>query len=90
MHIKFKPVFYEKAQDLKRNYKFSVSWLISFAIVEYLDDILNEMATPENQKKIMDNYDQNYIYIAKMYGKIPVFIAMWGVPEKKYLNRVLE
>ena len=88
-HIDLKPVFYEKAQDLKRNFKFSVSWFITFAIINYLDDIVKEMTEPGNQGNIMDNYDQNFIYIAKSYGKIQGFITLWGVPEEKYLNKLL-
>ena len=43
MHVTFKPVFYEKVQDLRRNYKFSVSWFISYAINKYLDIIVKKM-----------------------------------------------
>lgn len=87
MHVRFNPLIYEKTQDMKRNYKFSVSWLVSYAIINYLDEIMKEITDNENNN--VDNYDQNFIHIVKMYGGIRGFITLWGVPEEKYLNKLL-
>jgi hypothetical protein len=40
-HINLEPEFYEKALDLRRHFKFSVSWFIAFAITNYLDELVN-------------------------------------------------
>ncbi len=88
-HIKFDPVFYEKAIDSRRNFKFSVSWFIAYAIVNYLDEIVKEMTDPENKGNMQDNYDHNFVYIAKTFGGIRGFITIYGVPEEKHLKNLL-
>jgi hypothetical protein len=90
MHVKFEPVFYEKALDLRRHYKYSVSWFISYAIMEYLDDIVGKLLNPENRKKIWDNYDRNYIYISREYENIHTFTVSWGFVKEKYLKKLLQ
>jgi hypothetical protein len=89
MHITYYPVFYEKAQDLKRNFKFSVSWFITYAIANYLDSIVGELLDSTNNKIIMDNYDHNFIHIIQNYGNIKGFLTLWGVPDIIYINRLL-
>lgn len=76
-------LFIKNSIILKRNFKFSVSWFISYAINKFLDEIVKEMINPENQRNTVDNYDQNFIHIAKMSGELRVFITIWGVPEEK-------
>ena len=88
-HIILDPVFYEKALDFRRNFKFSVSWLISFAVMNYLDEIVENMSNPDNHDSIMDNYHRNFVYISKMLGGIHVFVTMMGIPEEKYLEKLL-
>ena len=68
---------------------FSVSWFLSFAIFNYIDEIVKELNNTEIQENILDNYDQNFIYMARMFGGIKGFLTLWGVPEEKYLNRLL-
>ncbi len=82
-HIDLEDVFYEKALDLRRNFKFSVSWFIAFGIINYLNELVNEMSNPKNPEKIMDNYDRNSVYIARMLGGVQVFISMLGYPKLK-------
>jgi hypothetical protein len=86
-HIDFEPVFYEKALDLRRNYKFSVSWFIAYGILNYLDEIVENLLNPENKRKIEDNYDRNYVYIHRKLGNIPAFIAIWGIPKEKHIKK---
>jgi hypothetical protein len=85
-HVEFEPVFYEKAQDLRRNFKFSVSWFIAYGICEYLDDIVEGILNPKSKAK--DNYDRDYTYKAKKFGKIRIFIAIWNIPRLKHLKKL--
>ncbi len=87
--IKFEPVFYEKALDMRRNFKYSVSWFIAYGIDNFLDELVNEMLNPEDPEIIADNYDRNSVYIARLLGDVQVFISMLGFPEEKYLTRFI-
>ncbi len=82
-HINLEPVDYEKLLDLRRHFKFSVSWFIAFAIINYLDELVNDLCNSGNRKKILDNYASNYVYISKMTGSIRVFITMMDTRSKK-------
>jgi hypothetical protein len=82
-HIKLDPEFYEKVLDLRRHFKFSVSWFIAFAITNYLDELINELMNPEDYEKIMDNYTGDYVYISKMVGSKRVFITILDTRREK-------
>ncbi len=88
-HINIDSVFYEKYLDLRRNFKFSVSWFIAFAIKYYLDELVYDLSNPRDTKKILDNYERNFVYITKMLGNVPLFISILGFPESKYLQRLM-
>ncbi len=87
--INLEPVFYEKALDLRRNFKYSVSWFIAYAIENFLDELVDEMLNPEDPELIADNYNRNSVYIARLLGDVQVFISMLGFPEEKYLERFI-
>ncbi len=82
-HINLEPEFYEKALDLRRHFKFSVSWFIAFAIMYYLDELISDLSNPENSEKNMDNYLRDYAYISKMIGSKSVFITILETEGKK-------
>jgi hypothetical protein len=82
-HINLEPEFYEKVLDLRRHFKFSVSWFIAFAITNYLDELVNELKNPKNCEKPMDNYTGDYAYISKMVGSKRVFITMLDTRREK-------
>ncbi len=82
-HINLEPVFYEKALDLRRHFKFSVSWFIAFAIFNYLDELVKDLSNSGNREKILDNYVKDYVYISKMVGGMRVFITMMKTQSKK-------
>jgi hypothetical protein len=75
-HIKLDSLFYEKDLVLRRNFKFSFSWFIAFAIVNYLDELVYELKNPKNCNNILDKYVKDYVYISKMVGSKRVFITM--------------
>jgi hypothetical protein len=75
-HVKLDPLFYEKDLVLRRHFKFSFSWFIAFAIVNYLDELIYELRNPKGCENTLDNYTRDYVYISKMVGSIRVFITM--------------
>jgi hypothetical protein len=87
-HINIEPVFYEKYLDLRRNCKFSVSFLIAHAIKNYLDELIYDFSNSEDTKETLDNYVRNFVYITKMLGTIPLYISILGIPELKYLKKL--
>ncbi len=88
-HINIESVFYEKYLDLRRNLKFSVSWFIAYAIKNYLNELVFDLINTDNTKVTPDNYARNFVYITKMLGTIPLYISILGVPELKYLEKLL-
>jgi hypothetical protein len=89
-HVTYRSRMYEKALDMRRFFKCSVSFIISFAIFKYLDEIVERIKDSENSNRIMDNYPSNYIFISKMYNGIQGFTIIWGVPEQKYLENLIQ
>jgi hypothetical protein len=82
-HIKLEEEFYEKALDLRRHFKFSVSWFIAFAIVNYLDELVSDLKNPGSREKILVNYARDYAYISEMSGTIRVFLTMMDTRSQK-------
>jgi hypothetical protein len=82
-HISLEEEFYEKALDLRRHCKFSVSWFIAFAIVNYLDELLRDLKNPGKSEKIMDNYVRDYAYFSEMIGSVRVFLTMMDTQSQK-------
>ncbi len=84
-HINIKPVFYEKAQDLRRHFKYSVSWFIAFAIKYYLDELISDLKNPKKNENILVNYMGDYVYLSEMVGSFRVFLTMMETQSKKTL-----
>ncbi len=82
-HINLEPVFYDKVLDLRRHFKFSVSWFVAFAIINYLDELVNDLNHSGNSAKNLDNYTGDYVYISEMAGSILVFITMMETQSNK-------
>ncbi len=89
MHIRFDPVIYEKAQDMRRNYKFSVSWLLAYGIIHFLDEIISEMTGSEDSGRETDNSDENYFTFSDIFGDVRSFMSFWGVPEDEHLKKFI-
>jgi hypothetical protein len=82
-HVNLEAEFYEKAHDLRRHFKYSVSWFIAFAIVNYLDELVNELKNPGNSENIPDNYVRDYAYISEMLGSFRVFLTIMDTQRRK-------
>jgi hypothetical protein len=82
-HINLKSEFYEKAQDLRRHFKFSVSWFIAFAIVNYLDELIYDLNNSGNSENILDNYVRDYVYFSEMVDSKRIFVTILDTQAKK-------
>ena len=75
-HIKLRQDEYELFIDLRKFYKFSVSFLITFAIIKYLDEIVSKI---ENST---DNYNyKNYILSRIIISGVICWVLYWGLPD---------
>ena len=74
---------YEMWCDLRKAYKLSASCIIALAIELYLDDILNGTEKP-------DNYCNFYTTKPKYYGHVYTNLIIWGSPDKRNLQKLLE
>ncbi len=82
-HINLESLSYEKVQDFRRHFKFSVSWFIAFGIINYLDELVSELRNSGNSEKNLDNYTRNYAYIYEIVGSIRVFLTIMETQSKK-------
>ncbi len=84
-HVSLNHDVYEKGLDMRRVYKYSVSFIIEKAVRKYLRKVEKDI----KEKKKGDNYMPVYIIIQKYYQNIPAFHIYWGIPDHKTLNRHL-
>jgi hypothetical protein len=86
LHVTFDNDTYEKGLDCRKFFKVSVSLLISFAFINYYDEIISSY---QNKCDLMDNYPRNYILITKLFNSIQGFIILWGYPGVEHLENLL-
>lgn len=84
--VSFQEDVYEKCFDLKKLYKFSVSFFISIAIEQYLDELIIEL----NQYKSSDNYSSNYILIHSKSGSFNMISLIWDMIDTNTLVKLQE
>jgi hypothetical protein len=89
MHVRFNPVVYEKAQDMRNNYKFSVSWFLAYGIVNFLDEIVSELTgSGDCDGKVEDGLGREYVSFSVVFGGLRGFFSFWGDPGKKFLKNL--
>ena len=86
IHIWLQPTLYENCLDIRKIYKISVSFMIAFAVDNYLDNLTgrNSPAT--------DNYiphSRNYIFVEQDCEGTRLFSTFWGFPGQEYLEKYL-
>ncbi len=86
LHVSFTEDIYEKALDMRKVLKMSVSFIIARAIEVYLNDVIRELS----DKTDTDNYIQEYVCISNKYNGFLNFSIFWSnQPDKiikKYTN----
>ncbi len=80
VHIRLVEELYEMCQDLRKSYKMSVSYIVTVAIIKYL----NKIRDSKNRYRT-DNYHSCYIYIAKNQHGKRNFIIYWYYPGNETL-----
>jgi hypothetical protein len=74
INIVFNEYEYEYCQDLRKFYKMSISYILAFAVLRYLDEIFKG-------NKSTDKYFYcNYIFIKKIIDNIVCWGIYWGIP----------
>ena len=89
LHVTLDQHFYDTSLNFRNFCKFSVSFLISFAILNFLDEIVEKLIHARMNNKKVDNYPLNYIAISKMFDEIQGFIVIWGIPDEKKLKDLI-
>ncbi len=75
LHVLLWPDEYEFFLDLRKVCKMSVSFLISYAVAKYLDEVINSLI-----KRTDNNRYKNYTIINRVVDGIICWIYYWGVP----------
>ena len=82
-HVTLDQHLYENSLDFRNFFKVSASFLISFAILNFLDVLVKKLVNASMNNQKVDNYPLNYMVIAKMFDDIQGFIVIWGYRRKK-------
>ncbi len=86
IHAWFEPSVYENCLDIRKIYKISVSFMIAFAIDNYLDKWLR------TGSPVTDNYvsgSRDYLFVEQNCEGIRHFSTFWGCPKQEYLEKYL-
>jgi hypothetical protein len=71
---------YEYYLDMRKFYKMSVSFILAYAVMKYINEVVNELL---NGNKNTDNYSyRNYIFIKTTSNETICWQIYWGVPQK--------
>lgn len=80
LHIILNEYEYEYYLDMRKFYKMSVSLILAYAVMNYLNDIVNELLKGNNNT---DNYYyRNYFFIKNTINEVICWKAYWGLPQK--------
>ena len=88
-HVTLDDRLYFASLDFRNFFKVSVSFLISFAILNFLDVLVKKLINARMDNRKVDNYPLNYVIIAKMFDDIQGFIVIWGIPDEKKLKDLI-
>jgi hypothetical protein len=81
LHLSLRPDEYEYFLDLRKIFKFSVSFLVSYAVEKYLDEILDNLCKGD------DNYRyKNYMLTRVIVDGVISWILSWGIPRTIITN----
>ncbi len=83
LHVSFSADIYEKALDLRKLMKMSVSFLIAMSVQLYLKQIIQEFTQKENT----DNNRKEYTYISGKFNDLLFFSIFWNSPPKKIIKK---
>ncbi len=82
LHVSFTTDVYEKALDLRKVLKMSVSFIIAKAV----ENVLNEILDDYSKTKTTDNYCRNYVFIPNYNDGVLYFTIFWQYPLEEILK----
>ena len=84
LHIVMNEYEYEYYLDMRKFFKMSVSFILAYAVMRYLDEVLK-------MNKSADNYCyQNYIFMKEVVNGIICWQTYWGIPPKyRYIETIM-
>ncbi len=82
LHVSFTTDIYEKAIDLRKVLKMSVSFIIAKAVENILNEIINDFLKTNKT----DNYFRNYVFIPNYHDGVLYFTIFWQYPPVEILN----
>ncbi len=81
-HVAMNEYEYEYYLDMRKFYKMSVSFILAYAAMRYLDEILNDLL---NGDKNTDNYFyKNYIFVKRTIDGITCWQIYCGIPQRLF------
>ena len=81
-HLSLAERDYECFVDMRKFFKRSVSLLIAYAVVRYLDEVLEEVESDSNAYYTDNNLFNNYLFSYKGTENYVCWTISWGIPEK--------
>ena len=83
LHVVLNEYEYEYFLDMRKFFKMSVSFILSYAVMRYLNEIVHKLISGKNS----DNYFyRNYIFIKETVDGIICWKIYWGIPQKLDLS----
>ena len=80
LHVVVNEYEYEYYQDMRKFFKMSISFVLAYAVMRYLDDIVNELLG--SNKSTDKYYFRNYIFIKETVNGVICWQIYWGIPLK--------
>ena len=80
LHVVVNEYEYEYYQDMRKFFKMSISFILAYAVIRYMDDIVNELL---GRNKSSDKYYfRNYVFVKETKDGITCWQIYWGIPLK--------
>lgn len=67
--------------DMRKYFKLSVSLLVSYAVIRYLDETLNMIEENDDSYYTDNNMFNNYLFICNSTENSVCWTICWGIPE---------
>jgi hypothetical protein len=92
LHVSFSEDIYEKALDLRKVLKISVSYIIARAIELYIDQVVESLVEaglkPASTNQTgTDSYCKEYVFISSKCNGLLYFTIFWSKPSPKILKK---
>jgi hypothetical protein len=76
INIVFNEYEYEYCQDLRKFFKLSISLILAYAVLRYLDDLMKSNISTDKY------FYRNYLFIRKIMDNVICWQLYWGIPPK--------